>query len=143
MSTLEYQAHAAVTSARLESDILAGLAVALDACGMPDVIVAEHLDALALIRQWAGRPMWEMNARDTDTYFTHHTRDWNYPTRLAHAQALACYFTFLAGLAGQEILAVAGLEPARCPLDELNWPAPFLSGRSPLAAVPGQPAAED
>jgi hypothetical protein len=53
-----------------------------------------HLD---LIRNWFGRPLWEMRPEDADAYFGRVLRDARPSTRTGRAAALTVNFQFLKG----------------------------------------------
>jgi hypothetical protein len=107
----------------LEAGVLARLAKALEADGMPGDAVAGHLADLAEIRARLGGPLWQMTCEDADAYFGRQI-DWHeYPALLRRAQSLARYFAFLAGPDGALVRERAHA-PVRCPLDALNWPTP-------------------
>ena len=77
-----------------------------------------HLD---LIRDWFGRPLWEMRPEDGDAYFGRVLRDAKPSTRTVRAAALAAYIQLLGLRHPAGICNLTG-RVAECPLDEVNRP---------------------
>lgn len=107
--------------AAFETDVLAGLVLARASAGLSDSTVRGEVGQLEQVRAWFGRPLWEMQPADADAYFGQVLRDASSGTRLARAQALTTFFTFLELRHKVELHAMTGLV-VECPLDEMNRP---------------------
>ncbi|MFC4853969.1 hypothetical protein [Actinophytocola glycyrrhizae] len=59
----------AVELADFETDLLAGLVLARASAGVSDDTVRGEISNLEQVREWFGRPLWEMESADADTYF--------------------------------------------------------------------------
>jgi hypothetical protein len=55
--------------AGFETDVLAGFVLARASAGLADSTIRNDANHLALIRDWFGRPLWEMQPADADAYF--------------------------------------------------------------------------
>jgi hypothetical protein len=86
--------HRAVASedelADLETDVLAGFVLARASAGLVDSTIRNDINHLELIRDWFGRPLWEMQPADVDTNFGKVLRDACPSTRAGRAAALVC-----------------------------------------------------
>ena len=109
--------------AALETDVLAGFVLARASAGLADSTIRNDTGHLELIRDWFGRPLWEMQPADADAYFGRVLRDAKPSTRTGRAAALAVYFQFLELRHKAEIYNLTG-RVAECPLDEMNRPRP-------------------
>ncbi|MBB5773950.1 hypothetical protein [Nonomuraea jabiensis] len=78
----------------LETDVLAGFVLARAAAGLSDGTISSDVVHLEQVRAWFGRPLWEMEAADADTYFGKVLRATAKGTRLARAQAIKTFFLF-------------------------------------------------
>ncbi|MCO1593740.1 hypothetical protein M8C17_01000 [Micromonospora sp. RHAY321] len=78
-----------------EVDVLAGFVLARASAGLTDGTVRGDVSQLEQIRDWFGRPLWEMEPTDADAYFGRVLRGAPSGTRLARSQALRTYFAFL------------------------------------------------
>jgi len=107
--------------ADFETDVLAGLVLARAAAGLTDSTIRNDTNHLGLIREWFGRPLWEMQPSDADTYFGKVLRDAKPSTRVGRAAALTVYFQFLELRHKIEIYNLTG-QVIECPLDEMNRP---------------------
>jgi integrase len=107
--------------ADFETDVLAGFVLARASAGLADSTIRNDTGHLALIRDWFGRPLWEMQPADADAYFGRVLRDARPSTRTGRAAALAVYFQFLELRHKVEIYNLTG-RVAECPLDEMNRP---------------------
>jgi integrase/recombinase XerD len=91
--------HRAPTSedelAEFETDVLAGFVLARASAGLTDSTIRNDANHLELIRDWFGRPLWEMQPADADTYFGKVLREAKPSTRTGRAAALTVYFRFL------------------------------------------------
>jgi hypothetical protein len=107
--------------AGFETDVLAGFVLARASAGLADSTIRNDTGHLGLIRDWFGRPLWEMQPADADACFGKVLRDARPSTRTGRAAALAVYFQFLELRHKAEIYNLAG-RVAECPLDEMNRP---------------------
>lgn len=88
---------------------------------MADSTIRNDSNHLELIRQWFGRPLWEMLPADADVYFGRQLRTAAPATRTARAATLTVYFEFLDLRHRAEIYNLTGC-PVEVPLDEMNRP---------------------
>ncbi len=100
---------------------MAGLVLARSSAGMADSTIRGDLSNLQQIRDWFGRPLWEMGPSDADAYFGRELRGAPSGTRLARASALSLYFEFLELRHKVELHSMTG-RIVECPLDEVNRP---------------------
>lgn len=108
--------------ADFEVDVLAGFVLARASAGLTDATIRSDVSNLEQIRDWFGRPLWEMEPPDADGYFGKELRGAAVGTRLARSGALRLYFQFLELRHGVELHAMTGRVVA-CPIDELNKPS--------------------
>jgi hypothetical protein len=78
-----------------ETDVMAGFVLARASAGLADSTIRNVTGHLDLIREWLGRPLWEMQPMDADTYFGRVLGDARPSTRTGRAAALAVYFEFM------------------------------------------------
>ena len=104
-----------------ETDVPAGFVLARASAGLTDSTIRNDAGHLDLIREWLGRPLWEMQPEDADAYFGRALRDARPSTRTGRAAALTVYFQFLELRHRAEIYNLTGRVP-ECPLDEVNRP---------------------
>jgi hypothetical protein len=116
--------------ADFETDVLAGFVLARASAGLTDSTIRNDTNHLELIRDWFGRPLWEMQPTDVDTYFGKVLREARPSTRTGRAAALTVYFRFLELRHKVELHNLTG-RVVECPLDEIN---------RPRASVDAQPA---
>jgi integrase len=107
--------------AAFETDVLAGFVLARASAGLADSTIRNDTGHLELIRDWFGRPLWEMQPENADAYFGKVLRDARPSTRSGRAAALTVYFQFLELRHKAEICNLTG-RVAQCPLDEMNRP---------------------
>ena len=107
--------------ADLETDVLAGFVLARASAGLADSTIRNDTGHLELIRDWFGRPLWEMQPSDADTYFGKVLREAKPSTRTGRAAALTVYFRFLELRHKIELHNLTG-RVIECPLDEMNRP---------------------
>lgn len=107
--------------AEFEVDLMAGFVLARASAGLCDSTIRGDVSHLELMREWFGRPLWEMGPADADAYFGKALRGAAMGTRLARAAALSVYFEFLELRHQADLHALTGIVVA-CPLDELNRP---------------------
>ena len=128
--------HRTVASAEeladFETDVLAGFVLARASAGLADSTIRNDTGHLELIRDWFGRPLWEMQPSDADTYFGKVLREARPSTRTGRAAALAVYFQFLELRHKIELHNLTG-RVIECPLDEMNRPR---TSAGPAAAHP-------
>jgi site-specific recombinase XerD len=106
---------------QFETDVLAGFVLARASAGLADGTIRADVGHLDQMRAWFGRPLWEMEPADADTYFGKVLRGSPSGTRLARAQALTTYFLFLELRHKVEIHRMTG-RVVECPIDEMNRP---------------------
>jgi site-specific recombinase XerD len=104
-----------------ETDVLAGFVLARASAGLADSSIRNDITNLDLIRQWFGRPLWEMLPLDADSYFGKTMRDAAPATRTGRAYTLETYFEFLELRFKVELHRLLGIV-VECPLDEMNRP---------------------
>jgi integrase/recombinase XerD len=107
--------------ADFETDVLSGFVLARASAGLVDSTIRNDVNHLELIRDWFGRPLWEMQPTDADTYFGKVLRDARPSTRTGRAAALTVYFHFLELRHKVELHNLTG-RVVECPLDEINRP---------------------
>ncbi|WP_435835630.1 helix-turn-helix domain-containing protein [Streptomyces avermitilis] len=107
--------------AEFETDVLSGFVLARASAGLVDSTIRNDTHHLELIRDWFGRPLWEMEPADADVYFGKVLRDAKPSTRTGQAAALAVLFQFLELRHKVELHNLTG-RVAECPLDEMNRP---------------------
>jgi integrase/recombinase XerD len=107
--------------ADFETDVLAGFVLARASAGLADTTIRNDAGHLELIRDWFGRPLWEMQPADADAYFGKVLRDAKPSTRTGRAAALTVYFQFLELRHKIELRNLTG-RVVECPLDEMNRP---------------------
>jgi site-specific recombinase XerD len=107
--------------AGFETDVLAGFVLARSAAGLADGTISSDVVHLERTRAWFGKPLWDMEPADADTYFGKVLRDAAKGTRLARSQALKTYFVFLELRHKVEIHQLTG-RVVECPIDEMNRP---------------------
>ena len=88
-----------------ETDLLAGFVLARASAGLADSTIRNDTNHLELIRDWFGRPLWEM--APADAYFGKVLREARPATRTGRAAALAVFFEFLEGVEAES-------RPGRC-----------------------------
>ena len=117
--------HRAAASAEeladLETDVLAGFVLARASAGLADSTIRNDAGHVELIRDWFGRPLWEMQPSDADTCFGKVLREAKPSTRTGRAAALTVYFQFLELRHKIELHNLTG-RVIECPLDEMNRP---------------------
>jgi hypothetical protein len=105
----------------LETDLLAQFVFARASAGMVDGTIRDDISSLETIRDWLGRPLWEMTPDDADRYFGHHLRGAAPTTRTGKAATVRVFFRFLELRYKADIYQLTG-SIVECPLDELNTP---------------------
>jgi integrase len=107
--------------ADFETDVLAGFVLARASAGLVDSTIRNDINHLELIRDWFGRPLWELQPADADVYFGKVLHDANPATRTGRAAALTVYFQFLELRHKIDLHNMTG-RVVECPLDEINRP---------------------
>ena len=107
--------------ADFETDVLAGFVLARASAGLVDSTIRNDTNHLELIRDWFGRPLWEIQPADADVYFGKVLRDAKLSTRTGRAAALTVYFQFLELRHKIDLHNMTG-RVVECPLDEINRP---------------------
>ena len=107
--------------AAFETDVLAGFVLARAAAGLSDATISSDVLHLEQVRGWFGRPLWEIEPPDADSYFGRVLRSAAPGTRLSRAQAVKTYFVFLELRHKVELHALTG-RVVECPIDEMNRP---------------------
>ena len=107
--------------ADFETDLLAGFVLARASAGLADSTIRNDTNHLELIRNWFGRPLWEMQPTDADAYFGKVLREARPATRTGRAAALSVFFEFLELRHKVELHNLTG-RVIECPLDEMNRP---------------------
>lgn len=107
--------------AAFETDVLAEFVLARASAGLADSTIRNDAGHLESMREWFGRPLWEMQPTDADAYFGRELRTVAQSTRTGRAGALTLYFDFLELRHRAEIYNLTG-QPVQCPLDEANRP---------------------
>ncbi|MEU2395734.1 hypothetical protein [Streptomyces sp. NPDC007369] len=103
---------------QFETDVLAGFVLARASAGLADGVIRGDIGHLEQMRSWFGRPPWEMEPPDADTYVGRVLRASPSGTRLGRAQALTTYFLFLELRHKVEIHRMTG-RVIECPIDEI------------------------
>ncbi|MCP2243286.1 tyrosine-type recombinase/integrase [Lentzea aerocolonigenes] len=107
--------------ADFETDLLAEFVLARASAGLSDGTIRGEISNLEQIREWFGRPLWEMEPPDADSYFGQVLRRAASGTRHARTSALTTYFAFLELRHQAELHALTG-RVVTCPIDEMNRP---------------------
>ena len=118
-----------------EQDLLAEFVLARSSAGITDTTVSADVAAVARLREWFGRPLWEMTARDLDRFFGADQKGLAAGTKVRKAAAFAVFFEFLELRHRPDIHAATGFV-VESPLDEVNRPRGGTSSR--LRVPPGE-----
>jgi hypothetical protein len=121
--------------ADFETDVLAGFVLARASAGLADSTIRNDTGHLQLIRDWFGRPLWEMQPDDADAYFGRVLRDARPSTRTGRAAAVTVFFQFLELRHKIDLHNLTG-RVIECPLDEINRPRAASSPRPPATMPP-------
>jgi len=125
--------------ADFETDLLAGFVLARASAGLADSTIRNDTNHLELIRDWFGRPLWEMQPSDADAYFGKVLREARPATRTGRAAALSVLFEFLELRHKVELHNLTG-RVIECPLDEMNRPCASVDAQ--LRVPPSEPEIE-
>ncbi|MGI8305820.1 tyrosine-type recombinase/integrase [Saccharopolyspora hattusasensis] len=107
--------------ARFETDVFAGFVLARSAAGLADNTIRSDVCHLEQVRAWFGRPLWDLQPSNVDSYFGTVLRAVPPNTRMARAQAIRTYFEFVELRHKVEIHNLTG-RVVECPIDEVNRP---------------------
>ncbi|MEU8927421.1 tyrosine-type recombinase/integrase [Kitasatospora sp. NPDC048545] len=107
--------------AAFEQDLLAEFVLARASAGVLDDTIRADVGGVLGLREWFGRPLWEMQPQDLDRYFGRHRRGSAPGTKVRQAAAFAVYFEFLELRHKATIHAATGVV-VESPLDEVNRP---------------------
>ena len=118
-----------------EQDLLAEFVLARSSAGITDTTVSADVAAVVGLREWFGRPLWEMTARDLDRFFGADQKGLAAGTKVRKAAAFAVFFEFLELRHRPDIHAATGFV-VESPLDEVNRPRGGTSSR--LRVPPGE-----
>ena len=111
-----------------EQDLLAEFVLARASAGITDTTISADVAAVVGLREWFGRPLWEMTARDLDRFFGGDRRTLAAGTKVRKAAAFAVFFEFLELRHQPGIHAATGFV-VESPLDEVNRPRGGTSSR--------------
>jgi hypothetical protein len=98
-----------------------GFVLARSSAGLSDGTIRGEVSNLEQVREWFGRPLWEIEPAAADAYFGRVMRAAASGTRHARAGALVTYFAFLELRHQAELHALTG-QVVTCPVDEMNRP---------------------
>jgi integrase/recombinase XerD len=101
---------------------------------LADSTIRNDTGHLQLIRDWFGRPLWEMRPDDADAYFGRVLREARPSTRAGRAAVLTVFFQFVELRHKIELHNLTGRVVER-PLDEMNRPR--ASAGPPVARAAG------
>ena len=116
-----------------EQDLLAEFVLARASAGITGTMIRWDVTAVTGLREWFGRPLWELAARDLDRFFGHDQRGMAAGTRVRKAAAFAVWFEFLELRHQPAIHAATGFV-VQSPLDEVNRPRGGTSARLRMPA---------
>ncbi|BAD60771.1 tyrosine-type recombinase/integrase [Nocardia farcinica] len=107
--------------ADFELDVLSEFVLARASSGVGDSTIRGDTTHLGQVRQWFGRPLWEMEPQDADRYFGTVLRRVSSSTRAARARTVVSYFEFLE-IRYKVVLHEMTGRVVECPIDEVNRP---------------------
>ncbi|MGW2032213.1 hypothetical protein [Streptomyces sp. NPDC001811] len=111
-----------------EQDLLAEFVLARASAGVLDDTIRGDVGPVTALREWFGRPLWEMDPQDLDRYFGRYRRDSAAGTKVRQAIAFSLFFEFLELRHKAAIQAATGFI-VESPLDEVNRPRGGTSAR--------------
>lgn len=126
-------------AAAFEQDLLAEFVLARSSAGIADSTIRADIAAVVELREWFGRPLWEITAKDLDGYFGRHLREAMPGTRVRKASAFGVYFEFLELRHKLDIHAGTGFV-VESPLDEINRPRGGTHARLRIPPAPREVA---
>ena len=77
-------------SGAFEQDLLAEFVLARASAGITDTTISADVAAVVGLREWFGRPLWEMTARDLDRFFGAASGPWRRARRSARPRRSRC-----------------------------------------------------
>ncbi|MCI3929206.1 tyrosine-type recombinase/integrase [Streptomyces sp. AN091965] len=104
-----------------ETDVLSGFVLARASAGLTDGAIQGDLGHLEKVRDWFGRPLWEMESPHADAYFGKTIRHSSPSLRAGRAGAISVFFDFLELRHRAALHQLTG-RLVECPLDEMNRP---------------------
>jgi site-specific recombinase XerD len=104
-----------------EQDLLAEFVMARASAGITDATIRGDVAAVIELREWFGRPLWQLAPKDLDKFFGRDQREKASGTKVRKAAAFAVYFEFLELRHQPGIHAATGFV-VESPLDEVNRP---------------------
>jgi site-specific recombinase XerD len=116
----------------LETDLLSGFVLARASAGFTDATIVGDVRALGSVREWLGKPLWEMEPSDCDRYLGQRLRKAAKQTKTAVAGSISLFFRYLEQRHGAEIYHLTGWR-VECPVDELNRPR---GGQETMIRIP-------
>ena len=125
--------------AAFEQDLLAEFVMARASAGISDGTIRADVAGVVELRDWFGRPLWEITAKDVDGYFGRHLREAMPGTRVRKAAGLSVYFEFLELRHQPNIHAATGFV-VESPLDEVNRPRGGAHARLRIPPAPREVA---
>jgi integrase len=126
--------------AAFEQDLLAEFVLARASAGVLDDTIRGDVGAVMALREWFGRPLWEMEPQDLDRYFGRYRRDSAAGTTVRQAIAFSVFFEFLELRHKAAIHAATGFV-VESSLDEVNRPRGGTSARLRIPPPEGEIAA--
>lgn len=91
-------------------------------------VLSPDIGHLEKVRDWFGRPLWEMEPPDGDSYFGKVVRDASPSLRAGRAGALSVFFDYLELRHRAELHQLTG-RLVECPLDEMNRPRATITSQ--------------
>jgi integrase len=120
-----------------EQDLLAEFVMARSSAGITDATIRWDVGAVAGLREWFGRPLWEMIPKDLDKFFGRDQKDRASGTKVRKAAAFAVYFEFLE-LRHQPAIHAATGYAVESPIDEVNRPRGGTHSRLRIPPTPAE-----
>jgi site-specific recombinase XerD len=114
--------------AAFEQDLLAEFVMARASAGVTDGTIRTDVSIVVEVREWFGRPLWQMQPQDLDRFFGRHQRQFASGTKVRKAAAIGVFFEFLELRHKAAIHAATGWV-VESPLDEVNRPRGGESSR--------------
>lgn len=94
--------------AAFEQDLLAAFVLARSSAGITDAPIRADVAAVEELREWFGRPLWEVTPQHIDTFFGRYLSEAMPGTKVRKAAGFAVYFEFLELRHKPDIHAVTG-----------------------------------
>ncbi len=125
--------------AAFEQDLLAEFVLARSSAGVTDSTVRNDVAAVVELRDWFGRPLWELTPKDADGYFGRYLRNAMPGTKVRKASGIGIYYEFLELRHKPDIHAATGFA-VESPLDEVNRPRGGSHNRLRIPPAPREVA---